>query len=275
MAQVKLNIADITLALEFRNPSVAELIGEFYHGFATDAEAEGVIQVDWVGPCNLKWPERLADSLPTGRVVDHIYSIDWEFYRGHYDLALGVGACSAEGILGLSHYLWAISARLLPEHNGLLLHASSVTDGKRAFVFPAPSGTGKSTLVRNSPGLGVFSDDGVLVRLLDGCLYSYGSPFRSDNLSDFVYGKAAVEGLFFLEQSPFDRLTPLNEVDTFQRLIRQTFLSADDRTSRVTTFRTVARVCESTHGYLLQLTEGPSFWRCLDAVPNHPRARVS
>lgn len=54
--------------------------------------------------------------------------------------------------------------RLLPLRGGLLLHASAVEVGGRAYLFPGPSGTGKSTAAAAVPGAAPIGEDRCVVR---------------------------------------------------------------------------------------------------------------
>lgn len=77
--------------------------------------------------------------------------------RGRLDRTLAViGAVH----LGMAH--------LLPSRDGLLLHASAVQAAGWGFVFPGPSGTGKSTAARSFRGGTVLSDEKCVVRRVRG-----------------------------------------------------------------------------------------------------------
>ncbi|HYS78426.1 MAG TPA: hypothetical protein VEO94_06280, partial [Candidatus Dormibacteraeota bacterium] len=60
---------------------------------------------------------------------------------------------------GLENFLRALTASLILERGGLLLHASGVVRGGRAYMFFGPSGRGKTTVTILSPGDVVLSDD--------------------------------------------------------------------------------------------------------------------
>src|SRR5262249_29799700 len=64
----------------------------------------------------------------------------------------------------LHAFLRVANALLLAEIDGLLLHASSVLRRGRAFLFPGPSGAGKTTIARLAAGGGVLSDEVSAVR---------------------------------------------------------------------------------------------------------------
>lgn len=80
-------------------------------------------------------------------------------------------------------YIWTGSAfyNLLPEFGGFLLHSSAVVYENRAYLFTAPSGTGKSThtqlWLKNFEGSYILNDDKPAIKLEDGKVMAYGTPF--------------------------------------------------------------------------------------------------
>ncbi len=84
------------------------------------------------------------------------------------------------------------SEYMLTEKNGLLFHASSVAYKGNAYLFTAPSGTGKSThtaILKKLLGdeLTYINDDKPILRLENGIINVYGNPwsgkhFRGENV---------------------------------------------------------------------------------------------
>lgn len=72
--------------------------------------------------------------------------------------------------------------RQLVFHNGIMLHASCVVVDDRAYLFSAPSGTGKSThtklwLKLFGERAYILNDDKPALRILDGEVYVFGTPW--------------------------------------------------------------------------------------------------
>jgi hypothetical protein len=256
------SIADIPLSLRFVDLEAAKTVATFFEGFRTDAAPQGVLAVDLREPLGSSEPNGQV-ALPRGRIDQHRFETSWDYYEGEFDLEHGTGRCWVAGLFGLQKFLWSLMTVLIPERDGLILHASSVGDARRAYVFPAPSGTGKSTLVRNSPGKIVLSDEGTLVRFMDGQLYAYSSPFRSDIYRNFQSHRMPVEAFYFLRQAPLDRLEPIGKAEALQRMLREVFLVCSDPGRRVASFRLADRMVTLTDSYVLDLTKGCSFWRCV------------
>ena len=93
-----------------------------------------------------------------------------------------------ENLEGFSEgYLESISvyrqiAKKLLEYDGIILHAAVIEIDGRAYAFSAPSGTGKSTHIRLwkqafGDKVQIVNGDKPLLRLIDGELYAYGTPW--------------------------------------------------------------------------------------------------
>jgi hypothetical protein len=82
--------------------------------------------------------------------------------RREADLAL-IEESGAQFDRGLENYLRTLTASLILERGGLLVHAAAVVRDGRGYLFFGPSGSGKTTVTRLSPGDTVLSDDLALV----------------------------------------------------------------------------------------------------------------
>lgn len=78
----------------------------------------------------------------------------------------------------------AIFARKLLEHDGSYLHASAVVLEGKAYLFSAPSGTGKSTHTEKWCrlfGATYLNDDKPALRWVNGTWIAYGTPWSGKN----------------------------------------------------------------------------------------------
>jgi hypothetical protein len=263
MAEVRLNLADIVLALTFEDSAVGQLVAGFYRGFLTTDQPDGLIAVDWLGPCDLHWEEPGEFHLPTGELKQREAHFAWDLYSGSYHLDRHMGACHVKGIYGLERFLWAVMSVVIPEWGGLLVHAASVVREGLGYVFPGPSGTGKSTLIDHSPDCPALSDDGTLLRFRDGRLHAYASIFRSDNYRDFCRRSAPVAGIYFLLQDHIDHIFPLSKAEALQLLMPQIFMFLDTPDYRRQCFEVAYQAIRDSRTCLLGLTNSGRFWRCI------------
>lgn len=73
-------------------------------------------------------------------------------------------------------------AKKLLDYDGIILHAAVIEVDGKAYAFTAPSGTGKSTHIKLwkqafGDRVKIVNGDKPLLRLIDGVLYAYGTPW--------------------------------------------------------------------------------------------------
>ena len=110
--------------------------------------------------------------------------------------------------------------------NGMMLHASAVVVDGQAYLFSAPSGTGKSTHTRLWQQLfgkraQVINDDKPALRCIDGTWYAYGTPWcGKDGIN--INAKAKLAGVCFLKQATENKIRRLSNAEAVQNIIWQT-----------------------------------------------------
>ncbi len=122
---------------------------------------------------------------------------------------------------------------LLPHFDGMLLHASAVAVDGVAYLFSAPSGTGKSThtgLWRQYFGdrAEILNDDKPAIRLHDGKPYVYGTPF-SGKVDLSANKRAELGGICMLSQGEENRITRLSTAAALPQLMQQTLRPTQPR----------------------------------------------
>ena len=133
----------------------------------------------------------------------------------------GINAASAENIYTADYFYTA-----LLNFNGFMLHSSAVEIDGKAYLFSAPSGTGKST--HTSQWLKLFgdkaciiNDDKPAIRFVDGVPYAYGTPWSGK--SDLNVNKGVpVQGICVLERSANNFIEPLDEGTAVYSILNQT-----------------------------------------------------
>lgn len=113
----------------------------------------------------------------------------------------------------------------------LLFHASAVMLDGKAYLFTAPSGTGKSTharLWREKFGnrLAVINDDKPLLSITKDCITVYGTPYAGkEHLQTNTC--ARVNAIVFLHQAPENTVCRLNAHEAYPKLLNQAYRPAD------------------------------------------------
>lgn len=104
---------------------------------------------------------------------------------------------------GLENFLRIMTASFILERGGFLLHSSGVVRDGRAYVFFGPSGAGKTTVTRLSPGDTILSDDLNLVIPVDDAYRACGIPFgQAHHRVPATSGAFPIASLNRLVQSP-------------------------------------------------------------------------
>lgn len=143
------------------------------------------------------------------------------------DAGFRTASAWAGGTPGERHYALDTALMLLyafasAEFDTLLLHASVVEYDGRGYIFLGKSGTGKSTHSRlwtgNIAGATLLNDDNPVVRIIDGTVYVYGSPW-SGKTPCYVSRKVEAGGIVRLQQAPHNRLTRLPAVRAYAALL--------------------------------------------------------
>ncbi len=107
----------------------------------------------------------------------------------------------------------AVFARYLLEFDGLYLHSSAVQLGGKAYLFTAPSGTGKSTHTEKWCrlfGASYINDDKPVLRVQEELWTVYGTPWSGKNDLSSPEG-VPVGGIAYLkhgDQNEIRRMTP-------------------------------------------------------------------
>lgn len=106
--------------------------------------------------------------------------------------------------------------------DGISLHASVVAADGKAFLFLGKSGTGKSTharmWLRNIPGSHLLNDDNPAVRVQNGEVIAFGTPW-SGKTPCYRNESFPVGGIVRLVQSDADIFTKKDEVAAFVALL--------------------------------------------------------
>lgn len=112
-------------------------------------------------------------------------------------------------------------SKLLSFKNGLLIHSSTVNDGKCGALFTAVSGTGKSTMAKiwQSCGATIINDDMIVLRVFGSKVVAYNIPMLHyiDNSK-----QTELNAIFLLSQMPENQLKRLVGAQTVVRFMANT-----------------------------------------------------
>ncbi len=123
------------------------------------------------------------------------------------------------------------TAERLLAYDGLLFHGSAVAVDGAAYLFAAPSGTGKSTHARLWRELlgeraVMVNDDKPLIRFLDGQAVVFGTPWDGKHHLSRNIG-VPLRALCVLERGAYNRIERASVRELFPALLRQIYRPAD------------------------------------------------
>lgn len=149
-------------------------------------------------------------------------------------------------------------ARRLPAYDALLFHAAVIELDGEAIAFTAPSGTGKSTHIRNwrrayGESVGIVNGDKPILRFSpDGKLWAYGTPWSGKEGWNRNLG-FPLKAVVFLARGKTDRAYPIPREDAVLPLLHQILLDEDPATV-ATTLELADRMLASVGLYRLECT---------------------
>ncbi len=113
----------------------------------------------------------------------------------------------------------------LIRHQGFLLHASAVILDGKAYLFSAPSGTGKSThtslWLKEFKDAQILNDDKPAIRILEDGIFVYGTPW-SGKTDLNLNCKVPLQGIAFLSRGENNTITKMEPLKALEQLLNQT-----------------------------------------------------
>ncbi|MBM4275623.1 MAG: hypothetical protein FJ134_14355 [Deltaproteobacteria bacterium] len=188
-------------------------------------------------------------------------SLYLNFYRGTGEAQIA-SERNWQDVLRVSYFFKFL------ERRGLLLHASGLVRRGRAFLFPGETRAGKTTIVRQSPGVSVLSDEMPAVRLLEngGAPLAYGTPLfgswgrPGENLS------APLRGFYFPVKAIENRLTPIAPSKALSLLIQRvcSFTTWEPRLRQLV--QLTEELVQRVPSFILEFRPRPDFWQVIDGT---------
>ncbi|SKC44060.1 hypothetical protein SAMN06298214_0700 [Bacteroidales bacterium WCE2004] len=147
----------------------------------------------------------------------------------------------------------------------LEMHASVVTNGGRGFLFLGRSGTGKSTHSRlwltHIPGTELLNDDNPVLRVVDGEVRVYGSPW-SGKTPCYKAEDAPVGAIVRLRQAPENRIERLSVVGAYASVM-----------ASCSGYRPIRTIADAQHETLARVSQQVPCYQ-LDCLPDEAAARL-
>ena len=149
----------------------------------------------------------------------------------------------------------------MPYYNAFLMHAAVVAVDGAAYIFTAPSGTGKSTHIQLwkdhfGDRAVIVNGDKPLIRVIDGAVYVCGTPWRGKEGWGGNY-TLPVAGICVIEQSPENHIRKLSVSEASRHIFKQVLISRDSEESFDRFWSLLNRMMTTVDIYLLQCNRDP------------------
>lgn len=122
-------------------------------------------------------------------------------------------------------------SHLLLPRDGIIIHAAAVKINDEAFLFPAASGSGKSTwadLSSRMPSWSVLGEDKIIMRKSGDDYLIFGTPWNPR--PEFQKTDSApLRGIFCLHHSPENQIAEINQFSALQEMLQQAFMPFNER----------------------------------------------
>lgn len=121
--------------------------------------------------------------------------------------------------------------KLIEEYNGMMIHSSAVVVDDEAYLFSAPSGTGKSThtalwLKKFGGKAYILNDDKPAIRIIGDQVFAYGTPWSGkDDIS--VNKKVPIQGICFIKRDETNWIKPMSSSDAVVNLYHSSIKKVD------------------------------------------------
>ncbi len=155
---------------------------------------------------------------------------------------------------GLNNALMLVYAFASATKGTLLMHASVIRNQEKGFLFLGKSGTGKSTHTRlwleYIPGSDLMNDDNPVVRIVDGEVWVYGSPW-SGKTPCYRNVSSPVGAFVQLQQKPENKIRRETVLESFASLLPSVSTMKWDRRIYTAHCDTISELIRLVPNYLL------------------------
>ena len=178
--------------------------------------------------CSEERATGLQEKAPDITVVIAPQDIEYEKQKSaEEDAAMGIPTRSFKDEYLETLVVYRKICDQMPERDTFLFHCSAIAVDGKAYLFTAPSGTGKSTHARLwrevfGDRAVMINDDKPLLRVTSDSLLVYGTPWDGKHrLSTNTV--APVAGICLLERGEENCVERIAKEDAFPRLLQQTY----------------------------------------------------
>ncbi len=146
------------------------------------------------------------------------------------------------------------------EHDAFLMHCAVIEYEGRGYAFSAPSGTGKTTHIRlwqevfGADRVTIVNGDKPLLRLIDGVMYAYGTPWCGKEGYN-TNTRVPLCGLCFVTRGEENAIRPMSAEEAIPHLFSQIMVT--DSTNLARQMELADALLDKVPAYLLTCNMEP------------------
>jgi hypothetical protein len=161
-----------------------------------------------------------------------------------------------------------LCAALLLDAGGVMLHAASVVDRGRAWVFCGVSGSGKTTIARLAGRRRVLSDETTALRPGPAGWRACATPFFGEGgpVMGQRNGAVPVRALFFLEKADAFAHRALSRREAVERGLAQVFVPKNEPAVVASMLAALDRLTAAVPSYVLRFAATDAIWSYVDGI---------
>lgn len=161
----------------------------------------------------------------------------------------------------LKHALMNLYSAFIVHHGwGLLIHSSCAVQDGRAYIFAGRSGAGKSTVARLSNPRLLLSDEAAIVRIDNGEVRIFDSPFRSDSVPKLSRDSFPLAAIHMLRQANNINKSLRTRSASVLHLVDKVFYWSYSPVETKKVLRLCAELAQSVPTYDLHFQKNDKFW---------------
>lgn len=255
-------IGPLALALHCPDAALAAALALRYAAFRADVAPQLVVHVAFGAPPSR--PETVAIGGGSARYAGPGVEATLDLVAGRGELC-AVPAAAGEAVEQL---LRVACAMLAFAGGGLLVHGAAIASGPRGYLFLGPSGAGKTTAARCSPGRRVLNDDLALLWPQPTGWRLIATPFSNPTqVAPDGPGEAGLVALFHLVQAPRVARLPMRPAVAVAALAARVPLLGLDPAAAPRLLYRARSICAIVPSAELHLLPDPSFWDVVEPAP--------
>lgn len=170
----------------------------------------------------------------------------------------------AHNEFALKHAITNLYSSFIVYHNwGLLIHSSCAIENGRAHIFSGQSGAGKSTAAKLSAPRELLSDEATILKVDDGKVTVFDSPFRSELQATGTNKTAPLASIQLLHQALHNKRSNLKKSDSLIQLLDKVFYWAHSPEETKQVIKLLNKLVETVPVYDLHFQKNNRFWELI------------